>query len=819
MPDTRMAKLYRRLFFPFSLVALLLVPLRLLADGVAPFDLTGPTVQMKVMRDGKSLPISNVVNLQPGDRLWVHADFPDNQTAHYLMIVAFLQGPTNPPPEEWFTRIETWVKPVREEGAFVNVPQNAQEAVLFLTPDVSGAFGTVRSTVRGKPGAFVRATQDLEQASLDRTRIDKFLMEIKDGSTVDPTPLPQRVELLSRSLAVKADPDCFKKPVDEQPSCLTQDTGRLVLEDTPNQSMVATLTSGPSADLVGSLSTAPLMRGGYYSPYVGSALDIARLLNTLHSAELRYIPALSVPQKEDLNLKLNSPPSFQKPESVLVIGLPAVSEAPLPLLRPIDPKQVFCLENNSLVLPVDGAPLVFSTGIAHDFVLHLQNKAGSGVDLPARPDPARGGFIVDVKALRSNDLDGEVTGTLRGLWGFKAYDGPSFQLRNAHSTEWKVPSSDQNVLLVGRKDTLHLSSGCAPCVEKISVQNSQGKDLKPEWKVTHPDEVEVGVPLADEPAGTLKLLVKQYGVTSPDEVTLHTYSEAAHLSQFKINAGDHDGVLIGTRLDEVEAFELKGVHFTPAKLSHTEHEDALGLEAASAAAVAGLLPEEKLVAHVKLKDGRELELQTTVDAPRPSVTLAGKTVRRGSSGSPVRLGNPDELPQNGQLAFLLKAHVPDKFPRAEQIEVATVDGSADAVLTVANGNLVLQDSETALAMLDPLKNLGPSAFGPLQFRPVDEAGQKGDWQPLAMLVRIPTLVEIRCPDDADKGCMLSGSNLFLLDSVAADRQFKSAVPVPAGYADGTLAVPRPTGTLLYLKLRDDPSTVDTASLPVLPSNE
>ena len=819
MPETRIAKLHQKLLASCFFVALLLAPLRLPAADSAPFDLTGPTVQMKVMRDGKTLPISSVANLQSGDRLWVHADFPDNQTAHYLLIVAFLQGPTNPPPEEWFTRIETWVKPVREEGAFVNVPKNAEEALVFLAPDVSGAFGTLRSTVRGKPGAFVRASQDLEQASLDRTRIDKFLIEIKDGSTIDPTPLPQRVDLLSRSLGVKADPDCFKKPVDEQSSCLTQDTGRLVLEDTQSQSIVTTLTSGPSADLVGSLSTTPMMHGGYYSPYVGSALDIARLLNTLHSADLRYLPALAVPKKEDLNLKLNSPPSFQKPESVLVVGLPVVADVPIPLLRPVDPKQVFCLENESLVLPVDGAPLVFSTGIAHDFVLHLQNKAGSGVDLPAKADPARGGFIVDVKELHSNDLDAEVTGTLRGYWGFKAYDGPSFQLRNAHSTEWKVPSADQNTLLVGRKETLHLNSVCAPCIEKISARSSQGKDIKPEWKVIHPDEVEVGVPLTDEPAGTLKLMVKQYGVTSPDEVTLHTYSEAAHLSRFKINAGDRDGILTGARLDEVETFELKGVHFAPAKLSHTEHEDALALEAPSAAAVAGLQPEEKLVAHVKLKDGRELELQTTVEAPRPSVTLAGKTVKHGSSGSAVRLGNPDELPQNGQLTFLLKAHVPDKFPRTEQIEVATADGSADALLSVASGNLVLQDSETALAMLDPLKNLGPSAFGPLQFRPVDAAGEKGDWQPLAMLVRIPSLVEVRCPDEVEKACVLSGSNLFLLDSVAADRQFTNAVPVPAGYADNTLSVPRPTGTLLYLKLRDDPSTVDTVSLPVLPANE
>jgi hypothetical protein len=171
------------------------------------------------------------------------------------------------------------------------------------------------------------------------------------------------------------------------------------------------------------------------------------------------------------------------------------------------------------------------------------------------------------------------------------------------------------------------------------------------------------------------------------------------------------------------------------------------------------------------------------------------------------------------LTFLLKAQVPDKFPRKEEIEVATTDGASETLLSVASGNLILQDSENALAILDPLKNLGTSAFGPLQFRPVDADGGKGDWQPLAILVRIPTLNDIRCPADADRECVLSGANLFLLDAVASDRQFKNSVPVAVGYSNTTLPVPRPNGTLLYLKLRDDPSTVDTVALPVLPADQ
>ncbi len=786
------------------------------AADSAPFDLIGPGVHVTVTRGSKTLPISSVPNLQGGDRLWVHADLPSDQSAHYLLIVTFLQGPTNPPPENWFTRVETWSKQTRAEGTEVTVPQNAQQALLFLAPDTSGAFSTLRSTVRGKPGVFVRASQDLEQASLDRTRLDKFMGAIRNGS--DSTPLVQRATLLSQTLELKTDPQCFERPVEQQSSCLTQDTDHIVLEETHNQSMVASLTTGASADLVGTMSATPVAQGGYFSPYIGSMMDMVRLLNGLHTPELQYLPALALTSDDNLNLRLNSAPSFHNPKSVLVVGLPAVRSAVAPLLRAVDPRQVYCAQDSSFVFRVLGEPLAFSTDIAHDFVVRLQNKSGKVIDLPAVADAARGGFSVDTSRLQPDELNAPVIATLRGFWGFDPYDGPSFELRSARSTQWTVPSSDTKDILAGRDVTLHLQSSSAVCAEKVSALSAEGKDLKVVWKAVTPDELEVQLPLKNESAGAVKLQVRQYGLSKTDDVTVQTYSEAASFEGFTMNAGDRQGVLTGTRLDEVSSFELNGIHFEPVKLTRASHKDMLDLLAPDSAPTSALPTDRELVAHINLKDGRLLELQTVVEPPRPQVTLVSKSVKPGAAPSGIKLGNADELPQDGHLTFLLKTNVPDKFPRDEKIEVATADGSADVLLSLDNGGLILQDAQSVLAVLEPLKQLGPSAFGPLQFRPVDEKVGKGDWQPLAQLVRIPTLKEIRCPDAQDQPCVLSGSNLFLLDSVSANADFKDAVAVANGYADNTLNVPRPSGTLLYVKLRDDPSSTNAVALPVLPDN-
>jgi hypothetical protein len=99
---------------------------------------------------------------------------------------------------------------------------------------------------------------------------------------------------------------------------------------------------------------------------------------------------------------------------------------------------------------------------------------------------------------------------------------------------------------------------------------------------------------------------------------------------------------------------------------------------------------------------------------------------------------------------------------------------------------------------------------------VQADGTKGDWQPLASLVRVPVLKELRCPKKTDSPCQLSGANLFLLDSVASDQQFTHTTPVPTGFIDSKLSVPHPAGSGLYFKLRDDLSATNTVVLPVLP---
>jgi hypothetical protein len=799
-----LAKICPALLFALTLSA---------AADPAPFDLTGPTVAVEVTRGSITLPAEAVPNLAPGDRLSIKAELGPDHSAHYLLVPVFLRGSVDPPPTSWFTPCETWTGKCAQKGLNITVPKDAQQLLVFMAPETGGDFKTLMHTVRASPGVFVRASQDLKQSELDRARLNSYLAAIRSLGASDPAQLKEAAPLLSRSLGIKVDEKCLEKDPQMQVTCLSQGRESLILSDGHSASITQELTSGAASDLAMNASNTPQMRSGLYGPYIGSLLDIARLFDSFHTAQYQYIPALATPHGKELALALNAPPSFQDPKSVLVLALPAVAHAQFPPLRPVAPKETYCANKEPLVLPAEGAPLAFATGYAHDLTLRVPASDGSNLELPAKADPARGGFVVDTTALHGVALGPSIVTTLHGRWGFDAYDGPSFQLVSSRTQNWSLRAGEEGSLIVGRDDTVHLHAASVACIADITLQDAEGHKLKSEWKAVQPDEAEVKLAMHEALPGALTLLIRQYGSTQPQQLALRAYAEAGRLETFAVHAGDKQGILRGNRLDEVQELVVSGMQFLPGTLTNSSGHDELSMQAADAPPVAGLKPGAVISARVTLKDGRLLDVPTSIEPPRPSAVLIGKSAHglpsAADSGN-IRLASQDELPQDARLTFALRAQSPASFSRDDKIEVATSDGSS-AMLEVGNGSMTFQNSKVAVATLEPARVLGSSAFGPLRYRMVS-SGIAGDWRPLVTLVRLPALKRIEC--SAGGACTLFGANLFLLQSVAADAKFTQPTAVPDGYTEQSLAVPRPPEGQLYVKLRDDPSVINLATVNV-----
>src|ERR1700723_1890291 len=796
------------------LLVLLAVSIGSVASAApAPFDLAGPVMEVKVTRGSETLPASEVPNLAAGDRVWIKVDLPESQSGQYLMGEAFLSGWTNPPPEKWFFACKTWTGKCGSEGITVTVPQGAQQVIVFLAPHTGGDLRTLIGAVRGRPGAFVRTSQDLNQAALDRSRLERFLAAVHVLNEGDPSKLKDAAPLLARSLAIKVEDKCLDRLPELQAPCLMAGQESLILNDGHSTSIVEALTSGPGSDLAMEASYTPQLSYGYYSPYIASVLDVARIFESFRTAQYQYIPALASPLGDKLALTLNAAPSFHSPMSVMVIALPAVESAQFPPLHAVDPKEIYCVRRSTLVLPVDGAPLAFSTGYAHGLTLNVTGRDGKSIALPAVADPIQGGYVVDTTALGNAALGDSIHASLKGYWGFEPYEGPTFRLINVHAKSWELAAGDEAALIVGRQDTIHLQADSVSCVDGIMLKDPGGKQLKVDWKTTRPDEVEIKLPLQDAAPGAMTLLVTQYGNNQPDPILLHTFADAGHIDGFVLHSGDIVGILKGNRLDEVASLSFKGNVFVPGELTSKQGTDELPMVAQDPQAVLALKPERSAAAKVTLKDGRVFPLLGIIDAPRPAVTLLGLNVQSSpsSQNSNILLSEQSELPQDATLTFSLRTRSPAAFAHDEYIEVATGDESSTAALNFSNSGLMLENSQVAVATLNPSKAFGGAAFGPLQFRIVS-TGAVGDWQPLANLVRLPMLKDLKCPATPELACKLSGSNLFLIDSVSGDPEFTHSVKVPDGFLGSALPVPHPVAGSLYVKLRDDPSVVNKTSL-------
>jgi len=155
-------------------------------------------VDVRVKRGEVTLPIGEIPNLLAGDRLWIHPDLPESQSAHYVLIVAFLRGTTNPPPPEWFYPGGNVDAGGARRGGVRHRPRGGPAGADL---SCAGDGRRLQHPAQGRdqrPGAFVRAVQDLQAASWDRMRLNAFLAEVKVTSQTDPKSLKGRTEMAAR---------------------------------------------------------------------------------------------------------------------------------------------------------------------------------------------------------------------------------------------------------------------------------------------------------------------------------------------------------------------------------------------------------------------------------------------------------------------------------------------------------------------------------------------------------------------------------------------------------------------------------------------
>ena len=122
--------------------------------------------------------------------------------------------------------------------------------------------------------------------------------------------------------------------------------------------------------------------------------------------------------------------------------------------------------------------------MAHDLKLQIETKGGP-TDVPLKADAAQGGLVLasSMPALPP----GELTGVVKGKWGFDDWEGPKFHLMSAEAGKWTIAPGDESALVVGREDTLHIVGANTLCVDKIEAQPTGASAQELQWKSPKPN--------------------------------------------------------------------------------------------------------------------------------------------------------------------------------------------------------------------------------------------------------------------------------------------------------------------------------------------
>ena len=757
------------------------------------FDLDGPEVAVSVKRGDVELPVAAVPALRGGDILTARALLPADQSERYLLVIAFLRGATNPPPKDWFFSVETW-KP-KKNILTVTVPDGAEQAMLFLAPEAGGGFSAVRGAVRGRPGVFVRAAQDLYQASLDRQRLDAFVGAIGRIGDSAPERLATAAPVLANALRIKLNADCLLRQRALQAACLTQQRDALVLQAQRGATLTETLTGTP-VDLAYRVAATREGGAGYYSPYIALARDVARLFGAFRSAQYQYLPALALGQGNAIHLQLNSAPSFQNPRSVLVAPLPPIGDTPPPLWRSAAPGAL-CLARPDLVLPLDDAALLFATDYARDLVLRVTATDGRVSTMKLTPDAERGGLVLAGDAPPAPGPVAEAV--VQGRWGFAGFSGPSVPAQIDGPGAWSA-QPDANVI-VGRDHPLVLRGGAAACVAGLTLRDAAGLSRSLTWKAAGGDAIEATLPLGKTRPGPLTLTVVRHGAVAPDQIALIGRVEPSRLDRFTVHSGDRDGVLEGARLDQVTALTLGGTRFAAGALTRVGEGDRLVL-----AAEQPLAGGSDATATVALRDGRSASVAATIAPARAVAQLIDRRVAFDPPAGALPIELPQGLvPTGASLTF--SARIAGGMPAGDDgIEIAA--GDSVKRLTVASGAVQRVGNDVVVTTFAPEATFGPAVTGTLRFR-AWRGGAAGEWQSLATLVRLPVLRAIACTDR----CTVTGRDLFLLRAIGANADMRAATLLPGGFVGATVEAPAPAEGMLYLQLHDAADAVLRVKVP------
>lgn len=438
--------------------------------------------------------------------------------------------------------------------------------------------------------------------------------------------------------------------------------------------------------------------------------------------------------------------------------------------------------------------------IADSFVknlkLILSAKNGFKKEFSLKNNVGLGGWELNIKNEDLSQLpkaemllEAEIIGTR----GFNEIASPKFVAPVASAAAWQIKTESQKDLTVGgkRKIVLRNSLGSCRCLQSVIYKPSLGKELvfnadsKGSELLFSDDgkEVSFEIDAANLTPGQGQLEIKTFG-SQATILPIKLYPLPPDITDLKIAKGDNEAIVSGQRLEQLQFITINGKKAKP-QPSVSQNEDRVSNQQANRKV---FVFEEANARHLEKTVSLELSLEderiykypkTFVTQPaRPAVAvnelneIEAIIADSNTYGkSPFDLSSEPVIPvETKEIFATLQNKLTDYEFRPENLSIETrIEKSSEILQSVKAGFEVL-DGDTLRVNFTFDETLRKIIGGRrLQFRIKDRERGTSDWYTLRQIfVRIPEIASIKCPQDTNGECRISGKGLGYISRFSID---------------------------------------------------
>lgn len=519
------------------------------------FDILGASVNVRVTRNGTTLPATLVPYLQRGDTIDI--SFPKgvqfSTSPRWHLVVADMHADylRHPPA---FPIADADLSREKPGHVWRVAVKDGATPIIFLVPENGSRYG------HGIPDARRAITSLANRSLLLRTATLSANAQAKEStlgfflqslSTIQPGQLPD-----ARARVVAAAQSLFGYDLGSS-TCFNENVPESTQYACAAQAVASSYQSAPKANVVAALGSQLPITAATYGMLAGTLYQL--LAKRRVEADYLFEPGVIKPGGRYTDVYVQQQPSYDasaaSPSTIVYFEIGSRATSPQTPAYGKPPALSLCSDSDALdvSVPFSGLPVYFRSHRA------IVKAGGKTFDLPAKYD-ALTGYHAALSSAQVAALNGGGSVRIKSAWGFGSFESAPATIVAPHAATWTLKDSAQALVMGQKTGTLTFTDGGAGvggCVQSVALKDATGSTVPVTAMTRTNNTVTVSADPAHALGPTGTAVVAQANGISGAPVSVELLPAMPHVTQAVAYLPKGTLVLQGTGLKYINTVTLE----------------------------------------------------------------------------------------------------------------------------------------------------------------------------------------------------------------------------------------------------------------------